>query len=314
MAVLVSGTGTNMAALLYASRLRQAPYEIALVASNEPAAGALALADAEGVPTFSLSHRGMDRAEHDAAMDAAIREAGATHVALAGYMRILGDAMVERWAGRMLNIHPSLLPLYPGLDTHERALEAGDSHGGASVHIVTSDLDAGEVLGQVRVAIREGDTPATLAERVKLAEHQLYPRVLADFVSRPFDADYLLGRLRALALALPETEERPSHGSPGFKIAGKSGKYFAHFADRHHGAEQIALLAKTSGQDELAELVERDPDTFFRPAYYHASGWVGLALNRADCDWEQVEYWLERSWRSAAPKRLSKLLPTKCAL
>lgn len=182
VAILVSGTGTNMAALLYASRLPSAPYEVVLVASNDPAAGALELARAEGVATFAHDHRGHARAHHDAAMDAAIREAGATHIALAGYMRILGDRFVADWAGRMVNIHPSLLPKYPGLHTHRRAIEAGDSHAGASVHLVTPELDAGEVLGQIRVAIRPGETPDNLAERVKLAEHQLYPRVLSGFV------------------------------------------------------------------------------------------------------------------------------------
>ena len=307
IAVLISGSGTNMAALLYASRLG-APFEIALVASNDPHAGGLSLAEAEGIPTFALSHKGMDRAAHDAEMDAAIRKSGANFVALAGYMRVLSDEMVARWEGRMLNIHPSLLPKYKGLNPHARALEAGDEMVGASVHLVTTELDGGEVLGQAEVAVMDGDTPETLALRVKMAEHQLYPRVLGEYVSRPYDADWLLGRLREMALALPEAEEQASHGSPAFKIAGKSGKFFAHFADRHHGAEQIALLAKTSGQDELADLVERDPEVFFRPAYYHASGWVGIALNRPDCDWDQVQHWLERSWRAVAPKRLTKLM------
>ncbi len=305
--MLVSGTGTNMAALLYASRLPGAAYEIVLVASNDPQAGALALAEAEGVPTFALSHKGMDRADHDAAMDAAIRESGAEFVALAGYMRILGDEIVGRWAGRMLNIHPSLLPLYTGLETHKRAIEAGDSHGGASVHLVIPELDSGEVLGQVRVAIQPGDTPATLAERVKLAEHQLYPRILSDYVSRGYDADYLYARVAELALALPEAEEKISHGSPGFRTGGKSGKFFAHFSDQHHGVPHISVLAKTSGQDELLDLIERDPDTFYKPAYYGASGWVGIILNRPGCDWDQVAHWLERSWASVAPKRLTKL-------
>lgn len=307
--MLVSGTGTNMAALLYASRLPGAAYEIVLVASNDPEAGALALARAESIPTFALSHRGMTRADHDAAMDAAIRYAGATHVALAGYMRILGDEMARKWEGWMLNIHPSLLPLYPGLDTHSRAIAAGDTHGGASVHLVIPELDAGEVLGQVRVAIGADDTPDTLARRVKIAEHQLYPRVLSEYVSRGYDADYLLERVAALALALPGTERTTSHGSPAFKLAGKSGKFFAHFSDRHHGVPHIAVLAKTSGQEELAQLCERDPATFYKPAYYGASGWVGIVLNRADVDWSQVEYWLERSWRSVAPKRLAATQP-----
>lgn len=308
VAVFISGSGTNMAALLYASRMAGSGYEIVLVASNDPAAAGLTLAAAEGIPTFALSHKGTDRAAHDSAMEAAAVEAGAQMIVLAGYMRILSDEFVQRWTGRMLNIHPSLLPKYRGLDTYARALEAGDTKAGATVHLVSSELDAGEILGQVEVTIQPDDTPQILAERVRLAEHQLYPRVLNDFVLRPFDAEYLLGRVRDIALALPEVEERESHGAPGWRTGGKSGKYFAYFSDQHHGEPHIALLAKTSGTDEMADLIARDPETFFRPAYYGASGWVGVILNRAGVDWEQVEHWVQRSWRSVAPKRLTTLL------
>ena len=183
VAVLISGSGTNMAALLYASRQPDAPYEVVLVASNDPAAGGLKLAAAEGVATFALSHKGMKRADHDAAMDAAIRTSGADYVALAGYMRILTPDFVAGWAGRMVNIHPSLLPKYTGLHTHDRALEAGDSHGGCTVHLVTADLDEGPILGQTPVAIIPGDTADTLAGRVLIAEHQLYSRCLGALVS-----------------------------------------------------------------------------------------------------------------------------------
>src|SRR3546814_887554 len=155
-----------MAALLYASRMPGSAYEIVLVASNDPAAKGLALAEAEGVPTFALPHKGMERAGHDAAMERAALEAGAQFIALAGYMRILSNEFVARWEGRMLNIHPSLLPKYRGLHTHERALDAGDSHAGCSVHLVTAELDDGPILGQAKVAIIPGDTPETLAGRV----------------------------------------------------------------------------------------------------------------------------------------------------
>ena len=178
-----------MAALLYASRFDDAVYEITLVASNDPDAEALALAEAEGIATFALSHKSMTRAAHDAAMETAAREAGANFIALAGYMRILTPGFVQRWEGRMLNIHPSLLPKYTGLDTHARAIAAGDAQGGVSVHLVTEDLDAGEVLGQIAVAIRPGETADSLAERVRIAEHQLYPRVLAEHVRRARRAD-----------------------------------------------------------------------------------------------------------------------------
>lgn len=309
IAVFISGAGTNMAALVYASRTGACPYEVVLVASNDPAAPGLALAADEGIATFALPHKGMSREAHDAAMEAAVHQAGADHIVLAGYMRILSDGFVGRWQGRMVNIHPSLLPLYKGLDTHARAIAAGDSHAGTSVHLVTPELDAGEVLAQVRVPIVAADTPETLASRVKLAEHQLYPRAVADYVSRWRDPAALLARLRALALALPETDERESHGSPGFRVGGeKSGKFFAYFADQHHGTAHIALLARTGSMDELLHLVESQPEVYFKPAYYGASGWVGIILNRANVDWDNIDAWLQRSWRSVAPKRLTRLL------
>lgn len=309
IAVLISGAGTNMAALVYASRIGECPYEVVLVASNDPAAAGLALAEAEGIATFALPHKGLTREDHDAAMEAAVLEAGAEYIVLAGYMRILSDGFVERWAGRMLNIHPSLLPLYKGLDTHARAIAAGDSHGGTSVHLVTPELDAGEVLAQLRVPIVPGDTPESLAQRVKLAEHQLYPRAVAEYVGRWRDPAALLERVRALALALPETDERESHGSPGFRVGGeKSGKFFAYFADQHHGTPHISLLARTGSMDELLNLVESQPEVYHKPAYYGASGWVGIILNRPGVDWDEVAAWLERSWRAVAPKRLTRLM------
>lgn len=305
VAVLISGSGTNMAALLYASRAADCPYEIVLVASNNPEAGGLKLAEAEGVATFCLPHKGMARADHDAAMDAAIRASGAQFVALAGYMRILTPGFVAGWEGRMVNIHPSLLPRYTGLHTHERALAAGDSHGGCTVHLVTAELDEGPILGQTPVAILPGDTADSLAARVLIAEHQLYSRCLAAQVSQAGDPDWLYRKVQALALALPEVEERPSHGSPGWRVGGK---YFAHFNDQHHGTAHIALLAKTSGPDELDGLVESQPHAYFKPAYYGAAGWVGVILNQPDVDWQNVADWLARSWRSVAPRKLTALM------
>ncbi|MEE4317352.1 MAG: MmcQ/YjbR family DNA-binding protein, partial [Erythrobacter sp.] len=153
------------------------------------------------------------------------------------------------------------------------------------------------------------DTPASLAERVRFAEHQLYPRAVADYVSRWRDPAALLARVRALALALPETDERESHGSPGFRVGGeKSGKFFAYFADQHHGTPHIALLARTGGMDELLNLVESQPEIYFKPAYYGASGWVGIILNRPGVDWDEVAAWLQRSWRNVAPRRLTRLM------
>ena len=137
-----------MAALLYASRLPGAGYDVVLVLSNDPAAPGLALAEAEGIPTFALSHKGLTREAHDAAVEAAVIRAGADYIALAGYMRILSDGFVDRWAGRMLNIHPSLLPKYKGLHTHQRALDAGDrEHGfrGENKHALPPNREAPHV-------------------------------------------------------------------------------------------------------------------------------------------------------------------------
>lgn len=306
IAVLISGSGTNMAALLYAAKAADCPYEVVLVASNNPEAAGLKLAEAEGVSTFALSHKGMARADHDAVMDTAIRQSGAEYVALAGYMRILTAEFVAKWEGRMVNIHPSLLPKYTGLHTHERALEAGDTHGGVTVHLVTAELDCGPILGQTEVAILPGDTADSLAARVLIAEHQLYSRCLAALVRRESDPEWLLARVNELALALPEAEVRTSHGAPGWSIAG--GKFFAIFDQRHHGGQEIAVLVKTSGADEMAALVEQDPETYYRPAYYGPAGWVGLVLNRKGVDWDHVAEWLERSWRAVAPRRLIKLI------
>ena len=115
--------------------------------------------------------------------------------------------------------------------------------------------------------------------------------------------------MRALALALPETDERESHGSPGFRVGSeKTGKYFAYFADQHHGTQHIALLARTGSMDELLNLVESQPEVYFKPAYYGASGWVGIILNRPGVDWGDVGQWLQRSWRSVAPKRLTRFM------
>lgn len=171
-----------MAALLYAAKQPNCPYDICLVAANDPDAAGLILAKAEGIQTFAESHKGMKREDFDALIDGAIQQSQADVIALAGYMRLLSPAFVARWAGRILNIHPSLLPKYKGLDTHERALAAGDSKAGCSVHIVTAELDDGPVLAQTEVAILPDDTAARLAERVLIAEHQTYAPALAAFV------------------------------------------------------------------------------------------------------------------------------------
>ncbi|MBB5706539.1 phosphoribosylglycinamide formyltransferase [Sphingopyxis panaciterrulae] len=305
VAVLISGTGTNMAALLYAAKAESCPYEIVLVASNNPDAAGLALAAAEGIATWSLSHKGMNRDAFDALVDDQLRAVGADYVALAGYMRILSSDFVAKWQDRMLNIHPSLLPLYKGLDTHRKAIEAGDRHGGCSVHVVTADLDDGPVLAQTPVAILPGDTPDSLAARVLIAEHQLYPPTLAAYVTRERSAGWLLGRVRDLALALPETDEVTSHGMPCFGIV--KGKKFAYFTEDHHGDGKIALLVKISGADEQAALIEMDADRYYRPAYF-GDGWIGIRLDLGDTDWDAIGDWLRKSWLSIAPKRLAGLM------
>lgn len=159
-------------------------YEIVLVASNKPGAAGLQWASERGLATWARSSKGMEREAYDRILSAAIEEHGAGTIALAGFMRILSPSFVQHWAGRIINIHPSLLPQYRGLDTHARAIEAGDKIAGCSVHLVTEELDSGEVLGQSEVPIWAGDTPESLEERVLDAEHRLYPNVLNEFVLR----------------------------------------------------------------------------------------------------------------------------------
>ena len=305
VAVFISGSGTNMAALLYASRAESCPYRIVLVLSNNPEASGLKLAEAEGVATFCLPHKGMARADHDAAMEAEVIKAGARFIALAGYMRILSPEFVGRWEGRMLNIHPSLLPKYKGLHTHDRAIEAGDSHGGCSVHLVTAELDDGLILGQTPVAILSGDSDDTLAARVLIAEHQLYSRVLADFVTRETAPDYLVAQVRERAMALPEADEVTSHGMPCFGVL--KGKKFAYVSVDHHGDGKTALLVKISGLDEQEQLIESDPTRYYRPAYF-GDGWIAIRLDLGDTDWDGIADWLRRSWAAIAPKRLAAMM------
>jgi phosphoribosylglycinamide formyltransferase-1 len=182
VAVLISGRGSNMLALAeYKRRDPGRNYDIALVASNVPAARGLVLAKRFGIKSWAMSHQGMSREDFDAALDSALLENGIELIALAGYMRLLSRAFVERWEGRILNVHPSLLPLHKGLDTHRRAILAGDEHGGCSVHLVTADLDSGPVLAQARVKILPRDDPDSLAARVLQAEHALYPLALDEY-------------------------------------------------------------------------------------------------------------------------------------
>jgi len=184
VAILISGGGSNMLELVR-SMTGDHPARPVLVASNDPAAGGLAKAAALGVPVAAVDHRpyGRDRAAFEAALLSHIESARPDILCLAGFMRVLTPGFVSRFEGRMLNIHPSLLPKYPGLHTHQRALDAGDTEAGCTVHEVTAELDAGPILGQARVPVVPGDTAESLADRVLVAEHQLYPAVLRRFAS-----------------------------------------------------------------------------------------------------------------------------------
>lgn len=186
VAVLISGTGSNMAALIDAARDPACPFQVGLVLSNTPDAAGVMLAESAGVQTATVDHRpySRDREAHERAVDAALARHEIELVALAGYMRVLTPWLVGRWAGRMLNIHPSLLPRYPGLNTHRRAIEAGDAEAGCTIHLVTDGVDEGPILAQARVPILADDTPDSLAERVKASEHRLYPAAVAEFAAR----------------------------------------------------------------------------------------------------------------------------------
>jgi formyltetrahydrofolate-dependent phosphoribosylglycinamide formyltransferase len=181
LGILISGRGSNMQSIVaYAGDA----YEVVVVASDRPAAPGLIWALEHGIPTFALSPKDVGKPAYEAALDAALRAAGAEYLALAGYMRLLSDEFVAKWRDRIVNIHPSLLPKYKGLDTHARAIAAKDAVAGCSVHLVTEELDAGAVLGQAEVPILPGDTKETLAARVLAAEHRLYPRVLTEWLTR----------------------------------------------------------------------------------------------------------------------------------
>ncbi|WP_113912576.1 phosphoribosylglycinamide formyltransferase [Roseovarius dicentrarchi] len=184
VAILLSGGGSNMVALLD-SMTGDHPARPALVLSNRANAGGLEKAAARGVPTEVVDHRphGADRAGFEDALHARIMEYQPDIICLAGFMRVLTEGFVARWQGRMINIHPSLLPKYRGLDTHARALDAGDAEAGCTVHEVTAALDDGPILGQARVPVAQDDTPGTLAARVLAMEHVLYPAVLRRFAA-----------------------------------------------------------------------------------------------------------------------------------
>ncbi|MCE2579969.1 phosphoribosylglycinamide formyltransferase [Gluconacetobacter entanii] len=178
--ILISGRGSNMGALIAACAAADYPARIAIVISNNPDAPGLETARAAGLATKAIDHRtfGRDRAAHERVIDATLRDAGVEVVCLAGYMRLLTPFLTQAWAGRMLNIHPSLLPSFPGLHTHERALQAGVRLHGCTVHLVTEVMDEGPIIGQAAVPVLHGDTPDSLAARILTQEHLLYPAAL----------------------------------------------------------------------------------------------------------------------------------------
>ncbi|MEE1655171.1 phosphoribosylglycinamide formyltransferase [Microvirga sp. CF3062] len=179
VAILISGRGSNMASLIEAARAEDFPAEIALVLSNRPDAEGLERAKAAGIATLAIDHKAFpDRESFDLALDAALNEHDIAFICLAGFMRVLTDGFVERWAGRMINIHPSLLPLYRGTQTHRRALADGVLVHGCTVHFVVPELDAGPIIAQAVVPVVPGDTEESLAARVIVQEHRLYPQAL----------------------------------------------------------------------------------------------------------------------------------------
>lgn len=185
VAILISGSGSNMVSLIEAMQAEDFGAKPVLVFSNKPEATGLQKARALGVATESIDHRSFngDRAAFDAKLHDVLCAYNPDVICLAGFMRIFTPEFAEKWAGMMLNIHPALLPKYKGLNTHQRALDAGDTVAGCSVHIVTPELDAGPVVGQIEVPIIEGDTADTLAARVIKEEHKLYPSALKTFVN-----------------------------------------------------------------------------------------------------------------------------------
>lgn len=186
VAILLSGRGSNATALIDAARDPAFPAHICLVLSNRPEAPGLDMARQAGLRTLAIDHRpfGKDRAAHERAIHAALEESGAKAVCLAGYMRLLTPYLTNAWAGRMLNIHPSILPSFPGLHTHERALQAGVRLHGCTVHLVTEGMDEGPILGQAAVPVLPDDTADLLAARVLRQEHALYPLALRRFLTQ----------------------------------------------------------------------------------------------------------------------------------
>ena len=204
IAVLASGRGSNLAALLKAKGAGALPVEFVLVGSDKADAPALRLAEAAGIPTLALSPKGYaDRVSYDLDLFARIQASGAELLVLAGFMRVISGAALADWPGRVLNIHPSLLPKYRGLHTHRRALEAGDAEHGVSVHFVTAELDGGPLIAQARLAIETGDDEDSLAARLLVLEHRLLPAVVNLIAQRRLGLTAAGVALDGIVLAAP---------------------------------------------------------------------------------------------------------------
>jgi phosphoribosylglycinamide formyltransferase 1 len=206
VAILISGRGSNMAALINATKADDFPAEVAIVISNRADAPGLALASSSGIPTLTIESKafGKDRAGFEAALQAALDQHRIELICLGGFMRLFTADFVQRWYGRMLNIHPSLLPCFPGLEPHTQALNAGVKVSGATVHFVTAETDAGPIVMQGVVAVREDDTPETLSARILAIEHRIYPDALRLLAS---------GRLRLEGAICRLEGEADSRGS-----------------------------------------------------------------------------------------------------
>ena len=212
--VLISGRGSNMSALIAACMDPAFPGQIVGVVSNRPDAPGLDTARRYDIPAFAIDQKAyQDRAAHEAAVLERLDALKPDVVCLAGYMRLLSDDFVRRYSGRMINIHPSLLPLFPGLDTHARALDAGMRVHGCTVHFVTERMDEGPIIAQAAIAIEAGDTPDTLAERLLRAEHRLYPHAL----KLVLDGDVRMSNGRAITRVLPQ---KPAEEDDPVRIAG----------------------------------------------------------------------------------------------
>ena len=185
-AIFISGRGSNMMALVEAAKAPDFPAEFVLVVSNDPNAAGLAWAASRGVKTVAVDHKpfGKDRAAHERAIDEALEAEGVEFICLAGYLRVLTPFLVDKWAGKMINIHPALLPEFKGLHTHERAIEAGATEHGATVHWVSSGVDEGEIIAQARIPVLPGDTADVLAARVLVEEHKLYPAAVRQVLGK----------------------------------------------------------------------------------------------------------------------------------